>query len=466
MKPNAAEPEPVIIPSGLVRKIGNIVSGQPGESGVPGVSIDSRTTKKHELFFAIEGERLDGHDFISQAVSNGATGLCVRRGWRKRNPDIGAAFVVEADDTLIALQELSRLHRESVDIPFIGITGSNGKTTTKEMLTFVLSDRHNVLSNEANQNNQFGVPLTLLRLTGEHSVGVIEMGADHPGDIAHLCRLVQPGHGLITNIGRAHLEFFKDIGTVAETKKELFVSLREGGTAYVNMDDPRVSAFRSIAGTAIGFGINNTKAEFLAELVSTDEKGCCRFRVNNGPEIRLQVPGVHNVYNALAAYCVARRFDLTEKGIGERLAAFKAFAGRNEIVTVGAVTIIDDTYNANPDSMRASIDLLAGTKTKGRRIAILGDMLELGQAAKSAHEEVGLYAAEKDVDKVYTFGQAASEIGNAARRSGIETRHFDSRRDLIDFAVTDITAGDVVLVKGSRSMLMEKVVEALKSTHR
>ncbi len=430
---------------------------------IRGVSIDSRTIKPGELFIALKGDRFDGHDFVADVIRKGAWGAVVERGWVS-NSDPAPANVVPVDDTLRALQDLASLHRRKFSVPVVGVTGSNGKTTTKEMLAAILARRGPVLKNEGNLNNHIGVPLTLMRLNADHRTAVVEMGMSARGEIDLLARITAPTVGVITNIGPAHLEFLGSREGVAEAKGELLDNLRPDGTAVLNADDRFIDVLKKkFRGRTITFGIDHPADVSASRIVQHPDRA--EFVMGTGGksyEVALRTAGIHNIANALAAAAGAVAVGLTLDDIKEGLEGFVPVAGRSEIKEVKGRIILADYYNANPASMEAAIGTLAALRAGKKGIAVLGDMLELGEAGAEAHRQIGRTAARSGVDVVMTIGALSRHIAEGAIGEGMPrervieaTSHADAAKRLL--ALTK--PGDVILLKGSRGMKMEKILE-------
>jgi UDP-N-acetylmuramoyl-tripeptide--D-alanyl-D-alanine ligase len=458
--------------------IGDIVKavgGQPIGADIEGgmrcrptaVSIDSRTVGEGDLFFALQGERYDGHDFLGDALAKGATAVVVSRPWAQERKEtlraIGMAILV--DDTLRALQECARYYRSLFSIPVVAVTGTNGKTTTKDMISAILSRQENGLWTEGNQNNHIGLPLTLLRLRREHRFAVVELGMRAAGEIAHLAALCDPQIGVMTNIGPAHIQFFQSIEEIAEAKGELLDSLDASDTAILNGDDPHVMAQRSrtearVVTYGLGWGV-----DVRAGHVRPAPSGNISFEAMDGLDIELKVPGKHMVYNALAALTVGREFGVSAERMREALASFKPQPMRMEVIHVDSLHILNDAYNANPASMRAALQALCDVTEMKRRIAVLGDMLELGEWAPRVHREIGALAGQSDLAYLLTVGELSHFIAEEAMVSGMSrerVHHFARKQEAIAFLHQITRSGDVVLVKGSRKMGLEEVVAGLR----
>jgi UDP-N-acetylmuramoyl-tripeptide--D-alanyl-D-alanine ligase len=398
------------------------IKGQ-GARRITGISTDSRTVKAGELFIPLKGEKYDGRRFIPEVLKKGA-------------------LVLDVKDGLKALQDLAAYHRSKFNIPVIGVTGSVGKTTTKDMIAGVLAQEMPVLKNEENFNNEIGVPLTLLRLTKEHKAAVIEMGMQGLGEIELLARIARPTIAVVTNIGEAHLEYLKNKKNVARAKAEIFTFLGEGDWAVINQDDEYFEHLKS--------KVKNQKSKLrtfgileMADVGPAELEG-----------IVLPSPGEHNIYNALAAIAVARILKAKPTSIKAGLETFHPSGKRLEVINCGNETkIINDTYNANPPSMMAALKVLCAIdRPYGRRIAVLGDMLELGRSARPAHLRLIKFAEELQIDKVFTFGDLWPKL----------PRPEKDKKRLIKKLKKYIRPRDIILVKGSRGTKMEEVVDAIR----
>jgi UDP-N-acetylmuramoyl-tripeptide--D-alanyl-D-alanine ligase len=435
-----------------------------GDLGIPvtGVSIDSRSLGVGEAFFAIQGHRLDGHAFLAEAAARGAACLIVHA-----LPDDVPANVplVLVEDTTRALGRLGAWHRSRFTIPVVAITGSNGKTTTKELTAGVLGTRWEVLRPERSFNNQWGLPLTLLRLAPEHQATVLEIGTNARGEIAALTALASPTVGVVTTVAAVHTEFLGSLDGVREEKAGLVRALPADGVAVLNADDPRVAGMAGeTRARVVTYGRAVTAHVRAVGDVLDDEEGLTLTLETGGERrpVTLALAGRHNVGNVLAAAAVgvALGFALEEIVVG--LAGVRPVAGRCVWRRAGDVTILDDTYNASPVSMRAALDTVA-THRRGRRvIVVLGDMLELGAIGDEAHREVGRQVAALPADELIGVGRAMTLAVEAARAAGLaEARHLTTFEDTVAHLLKRLTAGDLVLVKGSRGMRMERVVDAL-----
>jgi UDP-N-acetylmuramoyl-tripeptide--D-alanyl-D-alanine ligase len=440
-----------------------------GRSRFRGVSTDSRTTAAGDVFIALRGERFDGHRFVPDAIARGASSIIVEPSFPFSGNESVPHIVVENSTT--ALGELALLYRKKFAIPVLAVGGSNGKTTTKGMIARVLSRHLRVLSTEGNLNNQIGVPQTLFRLQRGHDIAVVEIGTNHPGEIMYLCKILEPTHGLVTTIGKEHLEFFGTVAGVAREEGALFTALAgsRSSLAFVNVDDPHVVRASRAVRRRITYGLESRSAEVRGRVMSVDRAGCVALalghrRRSRPVTVQLRIPGEHNALNALAAAAVGIGFGLSLAAVKEALEQFRPASKRMEVLRLNGLTVMDDTYNANPDSMIAALHTLAAATGKGKRIAVLADMLELGAHARAEHARVGREAARLHIDYVLTYGELAREIH---RTTGLSTAmHYEQKNMLSEYLAELAGSGDTVLVKGSRGMRMEDVVTFLRERYR
>ena len=435
-----------------------------GDLGVPvtGVSLDSRTLGVGDTFFAIRGHRLDGHAFLADAAGRGASCVVVHT-----LPDEAPANVplVLVEDTTRALGRLGAWHRSKFQIPVVGVTGSNGKTTTKELVAGVLATRWNVLKPTSSFNNQWGLPLTLLALGPEHQAAVLELGSQAPGEIAYLTGLAQPTVGVVTTVAHSHTELLGSLDGVREEKAALVRALPASGAAVLNADDPRVLGMAAdTRARVVTFGATPGAAVRLASAVVDDGDGL-RFSLAHGDEraeVRLALAGRHNVLNALAAAAAGVACGLGLAEVARGLGAAQPVKGRCVWREAGGVRILDDSYNANPISLRAALETVAAGRGSGRLVIALGDMLELGAIADEAHRDAGRQVAALGVDEFLGIGPRARLAVEEARAAGLaEARHVTTFEDTVAHLLKRLAPGDVVLVKGSRGMRLERVVDAL-----
>jgi len=431
---------------------------------INGVSTDSRTVRRGELFFAIRGENFDGHDFIPAATAKGIACAVVDRRFDYSSTDLPLVIV---EDTVKALGQLACEHRRKFDIPVVAITGSSGKTTTKEMVRGILKYRYSVLGTEGNLNNHIGVPMTLFRLNRGHDLAVIEMGMNHEGEIANLCAIAEPTHGVITNVGKAHLGFFGSLERIARAKGELFdwLTMDRSRVGFVNADDRHVVARSKKLKQKRTYGLSATRAQVRGKLLDVDRHGCPRFSIaRSGLKrpiiVQIRVPGHWNVSNALAAAAIGFEFSVPGRDIRTALESFQPMKNRMQTALVAGVTIINDTYNANPESVASTLEVLQTMKCSGKKIVILGDMLELGEYAQEEHERIAALINRLGFGYVLTYGAMAACITTKLRCD--VNLHYDQKNILSEYAAELVAPGDIVLVKGSRGMKMEDVVTFLR----
>jgi UDP-N-acetylmuramoyl-tripeptide--D-alanyl-D-alanine ligase len=424
-----------------------------------GYSIDSRTVRPGELFFAVQGERLDGHDFVPQALEKGVAAAVVRKDQLARYPV--KTRLVAVDDTLAALQTLATAVRRLWGKPLIGVTGSTGKTTTKEAIAHVLATRFRVLKSEGNFNNHFGLPLTLLQLEPEHELAVIEMGMSHAGEIAALAKIAQPEIGVVTNVAPVHLEFFESIAGIARAKYELVESLPAGGTAVLNADDEYVSQFgRDFHGKVVRYGLQ-VSVDVRAENIQPRGAEGSAFDVVVGvhrEKAVLPLVGTHNVYNALAAVAVGLERGLSLAQATSALASLTAADKRGQVVKLGNITIINDCYNCNPKALEAMVDTLAAMPAK-RRIVVAGAMLELGPASEDLHRKAGEHVARHKIDRLLGVRGHAQNMVEAARDAGMRAEFVNTPEEAGEWLARETQDGDVVLLKASRGVKLERALE-------
>jgi UDP-N-acetylmuramoyl-tripeptide--D-alanyl-D-alanine ligase len=428
-----------------------------------GYSIDSRTVQPGELFFAVKGERMDGHDFVNRALEKGAAAAVVRQDQFARYPV--KMRLMSVADTLVALQTLASAVRRLWGKPLVGVTGSTGKTTTKEAVAHVLSTRFRVLKSEGNFNNHFGLPLMLLRVEPEHDIAVIEMGMSHAGEIAALAKIAQPEIGVVTNVAPVHLEFFESVAGIARAKYELIEALPAGGTAVLNADDEYVSQFgRDFRGKVALYG-QRASADVRAENIQPRGTEGSSFEVIVGScreKAVLHLVGTHNIYNALAAVAVGLERGLNPSEAVAALASLVAADKRGQVVKLGNITIINDCYNCNPKALEAMVDALVAMPAQ-RRIVVVGAMLELGLAGDDLHRQAGEYIARKKVDVLLGVRDQARLMVEAASRAGMRAEFVATPEEAGEWLARETRDGDVVLMKASRGVKLEKALEKWQS---
>ncbi|HHY40240.1 MAG TPA: UDP-N-acetylmuramoyl-tripeptide--D-alanyl-D-alanine ligase [Syntrophaceticus sp.] len=430
---------------------------------ITGVSIDSRKVKPGDLFFAFSGEHVDGHDYIEDAFHRGAAAAVISRPvCCKRDKAL-----IRVSDPLQALQALARGYRSLFDIPVVAVTGSTGKTTTKDLIAGVLGSKMAVIKTEGNYNNEIGLPLTLLNLDDRHQAAVLEMAMRGRGQIAELCEISRPQLGVITNIGKTHLELLGSQEAIAEAKGELLSSLPPEGCAVLNADDPwQLKMASRVRGELIYYG-TDSKCQVRATDIRLRGLEGVDFKLHTPSgeaDCFLPLPGRHNVANALAAAAVGYKFSLNPEEIAAGL-AYVSLTGMRLDVKAGIrdTKIIDDSYNASPASTIAALELLAAVDGN-RKTAVLGDMYELGEETITGHREVGVKAAVLSIDCLCTVGELAREIAVGAESAGLPKKRihtFQEKAEAIAFLKSYLEKGDVVLIKGSRGMRMEEITASL-----
>ncbi len=433
----------------LFARIFSEVTGIHLHETVSGIVTDSRECRPGDLYIALRGSRVDGHQFIETAEIAGCSAALVTRA----DKNVGKMQQIEVPDPLIAIGRVAHHWRKQFTFPILGITGSNGKTSTKELLKHVLQRRYNIHATEGNYNTSIGLPLSLLQIHEGHSFAILEMGANQPGDIAYLCKITEPTQGLITNIAPAHLEGFGTIEAVAREKSELFRTL-EKGLAYVNMADERIKSLPR-PGREVTYGLT-PDCDFSADL-HHDRDGTIALTIE-AQEIATNSRNLSFAKNVIAAAAVAITNGITWETFQEQIISFVPPAGRCRIKDIKQVTVIDDTYNANLESTLAAIDYLNAFSGNGRRILVFGDMYELGRGSAELHRQVGIKCNEVGLDAVYTVGEdtvyTADVLNNVASH-----KHFENKSDLARALRSDLRAGDKILFKGSRGMAMETIIE-------
>lgn len=428
------------------------------ETEISGAVTDSRQVKEGYLFLPIKGARVDGHDFIPAVAEQGAAAALSER----ELADCALPYI-RVESTEQALKDIAEHYRSQLAIPIVGITGSVGKTSTKEMIASVLSQKYKVLKTAGNFNNEIGLPLTLLRIRKEHQAAVVEMGISDFGEMHRLAKMARPDICVITNIGICHLENLKSRDGILKAKSEIFDYLKPEGHIVLNGEDEKLATIQKVKGVQpVFYGpgreiyadqIQNQGLEGVSAVIHTP-KGCIK--------VNIPIPGEHNVSNAMAAAAVGLSLDMELLDIQAGIEQVKAIGGRSNLMQCGSLQILDDCYNANPVSMRASLDVLSsGT---GRTVAVLGDMGELGEDEEQLHYETGAYVAQKKIDALFCAGSLSAQLAQGARDGGMEqVFYFAKRQELIEHLLEFLKEGDTVLVKASHFMEYPKVVEALKA---
>lgn len=443
---------------------GRLLSGDPGrEIDLAKVSTDSRSVKKGEFFIALKGANFNGDSFTGEALCRGAIGAVTALRFTGRDLQLKGKVIIQVKDTTKALQDIASAHRKKFKIPVIAITGSNGKTTVKDMAAAVLSGRYNVLKTEGTKNNHIGLPQTLLKLNKTHGACVVELGTNHKGEIRQLCRIASPDIAVITNVGPSHLQFLQDLEGVYKAKIEILDSFKnKRGILVLNGDDKYLARIKEKNFRIVRFGFDGGD-DYAAEILGTG-KDKISFSVNSKEIFAINSLGIHNVYNALAAIAIARLMKVPYASIERSLAKFRPVGMRMASDNVRGIDIINDSYNSNPLSMSAALEVLE-TYPAFSRWVVFGDMLELGRESEYFHRMAGVLVAKSGADGLLTFGKDSKYALAEAGASGMHKDNLWHCRDHAQAAriLKKIAAkGDVILVKGSRGMKMEKVIEELK----
>lgn len=432
---------------------------------ISNISIDSRNIKKNTLFIAIKGERFDGHDFIDEVVKKGACAILVNEKSFKKLNELEIP-VITVKDTTMALGSVAKIWRTKLKTKVIGITGSAGKTTTKEILATLLSEKFNVNKTIANNNNHIGVPLTILSTNEKHKVLVAELGTNHFGEIPYTASIASPDLALITNIGDSHLEFLKNRKGVLKEKSALLKeTINRGGKIFINNNDKMLKEFGRNVKNKISFGLNE-KADYQARVLSYDKLAKPQIEIRNKKKVfqtTLPISGEKNVLNFTAAYAIATELGLTNTQIEIAVKKIKSYNKRLEIKDLKKFTLINDTYNANPDSMKSSLDILDKINSRNKKIAVLGDMFELGSESKVKHLELSTFINKTKVHEVYSIGKMMKLMNQKLNGKTKVHQHFVDRDSLKSFLEKLNINNSAVLVKGSRGMKMEEFVSVLET---
>ena len=429
------------------------------EKTIAEITTDSRKAGKDSLFVAIKGERVDAHKFIPAVFEQGA--LCVISEQELADP---AGAYIQVDSSLQAIKDIAEFYRKQLDIKVVGITGSVGKTSTKEMIASVLSEKYRVLKTLGNFNNELGLPLTVFRLREEDEIAVLEMGISHFGEMYRLSKIARPDICVITNIGQCHLEFLGDRDGVLKAKTEIFDYLAPAGTIVLNGDDDKLATLQEVKGIQpVFFGIDSDRMISATQIHSLGLKGiACRICTGQGDfDVTIPIPGYHMVYNALAGTAVGLSLGMTTEEIKRGIEKLESLSGRFHIIETDNYTVVDDCYNANPVSMKASLKVLGDAL--GRKVAILGDMGELGENEQQLHEEVGVAAGQQGIQMLICVGALSEGMAKAAKETNpqMEVIHKQTLEEAISSLPQYLKQGDTILVKASHFMHFEKIVEVL-----
>ncbi len=440
---------------------GRLVNGEHENCKIEacGVYLDSRQVEAGDIFIATKGERVDGHSFIPAVAEKGALGVICER----EQPELNIPYII-VEDSFAALKKVGEYYRTQLDVKVVGITGSVGKTSTKEFIAGVLSEKYNVLKTQGNFNNEIGVPLTILRIREEHEVAVLEMGINHFGEMSRLTQMAKPDVCVMTNIGQCHLEFLGSREGILKAKSEIFECSNPDGSVVLNGDDDMLQTVSLVHGKKpVYFGLAEGSSVYASDIKNLGLFGS-KFNIHMGEKCfgaKVNLPGEHQIYNALAAAAVAEYLGLSEEEIARGISSVAPTAGRSNLIQTADYVVIDDCYNANPVSMRAAIDLLSTADT--RKVAILGDMFELGEQEKAMHGGIGAYVAEKGIDVLLCAGELSREMEKVAREKSTVTKvcHYETRELLMDDLKKQLVTGDTVLIKASHGMGYQNIVELL-----
>ncbi len=429
---------------------------------VSNVTIDSRKVTAGSMFVALPGENVDGHKFVKSATVGGAVLSIVSKNWAKQT-DVSdlPLWIVESPEK--ALQQLASTWRDQFDIPVLAITGTNGKTTIRIMCESILKHKYDLHSTSGNLNNHLGLPLTLLKLNESHTFSLLELGTNHFGEIAFLCELCKPTAGLITNIGYGHTEFFGNLKGVARAKEELFQSLSSNGISFINLNDPYIRQM-SPKTMQVTYGMDIKNGDYSGTITEYDKNACATLEINNEISIKLKVPGQAMAQNALAAVAIGRTFSVPAHNIAGALESFHAVNQRFTVQQTDYCRIINDVYNANPNSTNAAIDTFSTMKVPGRRLFVFGDMFELGDLSEQCHRDIGRKIAQSPIDILYTYGPLSTFTVDEARKAGMRyIEHYDNKIDLISALKHIVQKSDTILVKGSRGNQLEEIIEGIQT---
>lgn len=426
-----------------------------GDGSFTGVYTDSRKPVKNALFIALEGEKFDGHDFIKSAAENGAAAVICRKATDVSVP------VIYVEDTKKALLDLAAYYRSLFDCTVVGLTGSVGKTTTKEMTALVLASEYETVKTQGNLNNDIGMPLTLFNLEETTEAAVIEMGMNHKGEISTLTNVSRPDLAIITNIGVSHIENLGSRENILAAKLEILEGMKKGSALIINGDNDLLSTVDCDDYDIVFFGIENEKCNVRATDIEMSDSSSVFNILYNGEKYRCTVPvaGIHNIYDALSAFAAGVKTGIAPEKAACAIADYVPAGMRQKTVVKNGITFIEDCYNASPDSVKAGINTLSAMSSE-RKIAVLGDMLELGDYSETAHRETGAYAAEKDIDVLFAYGNASEYTFEEAKKCNIkEVCHFTEQNELAEALSAFIRSGDAVLFKASRGMRLENVIQ-------
>ncbi len=447
----------------IVNAVNGVLISGDLETEFSNITTDSRKITKGDFFIPLVGERFDGHNYVKASFEQGAAGCLIHK---DTSCDKGQV-VIKVEDTLCALRKLSAYYRQKFAIPFVGITGSVGKTSTKDMVWSVLKKKFKVLKTQGNFNNEIGVPLTVFNLDASHEAAVVEMGMSGFGEISRLTSIVKPDIAIITNIGLSHIEKLGSRQNILKAKMEIFEGLKSNGLVILNGDDNLLYGLKNLLKYRTVFYGMEDGLDYQAYNISSQGESGTSFEIdigNNSYKVHVPVPGIHNIHNALAALAAGIELNIPAKDIIEGIGEFAPGKMRQNITEHNGIKIINDAYNASPQSMEAAINVLMDVADKNRTIAVLGDMLELGDISIKAHKDVGMFAVSKDVSYIVAVGEQGKNIAEGALAAGTSKArvlHFENNSDAGKFLLEFVKPGDVLLVKGSRGMKMEEIVNLL-----
>lgn len=444
--------------SDILKETGGILFWGNEDVVIKSITTDSREISDDCLYIPIIGDRFDGHDFILSAVNNGVKGYLTSKG----NVDVKADFVIKVSDTKKALLDIARMYRNKFSLDVVTLTGSVGKTTTKEFIASVLNEKFNIIKTKANYNNEIGLPFTLFSIKKDTQKAVVEMGMSNFGEISLLTKCALGNVAIITNIGTSHIEFLKSQDGILKAKSEIFEGLKKDGVAILNGDDKHLITLKGkLPFKTLFFGIENKDCDAVATDIKLNALDSS-FKIN-GEEFKVNIPGIHNVYNALCAYLVAKLYNMSYEDIKNGLLNYKSDGIRQSIIEKCGAKFFNDCYNSSPQSAKASLEVLKGLGGK-RTIAILGDMKELGENSKQYHKEVGEHFANLKCDVLITLGEDAKFIADGAKGKGVLQENifsFDTNDDIVKMLKEFLKDNDCVLIKGSHSMKMHEILENL-----
>jgi len=424
-----------------------------------GVSIDSRNIPAGHIFCALKGEHTDGHRFVSQALKNGAVAALVDKEYARHTHNKEALII--AEDTYQGLVDMASLYAKEMNMPVLAITGSAGKTSTRRLISHILKTSKSVAETPRNFNNHIGLPITILGMTGKEDIAVIEMGTSAIGEIRDLCKIISPDYGMITSIAHAHIGGFGSVDNVQIAKYELFDAVKKDGVLFINQDDPRVAAYPKDNRKRITYGLEH-EADIKLNIENIDDQG--RFVLSIGDKkIHLKSNGKGAALNAVAAYAFALTLGMKTSEIITGIESYEPSAGRGKTETWKGITFIDDTYNANPFSVRNAIEALKAMRTESKKLMVFGDMLEMGVEARSSHENMGRLIADAGISHLFCYGEDSRYTVESAKAGGIVfSEHYETKKDLAEALHSVLKPGDIVLFKGSRGVAIEDIISLIK----